>query len=81
MPWKSEMFIVDGDPVGSIQNVVEYLHVVWPSEDLVEHQYLSMNCACGPDHKVIIGVHGHPQCVCVMTQVTHNSLDGRELSE
>lgn len=59
----------------------ERLSVTWPNNDKVSHDPLCLNCVCVPDYKVIIGHHNRPGCLCILNEVVHHSLDGRELFE
>lgn len=47
----------------------------WPTDDLVEHE-LSPDCVCSPTEERIVSDDGVARFV-----FTHNSLDGRELTE
>lgn len=60
---------------------VEYLSMVYPNEDVVQHDPEDVSCVCIPLVKVTIGCHGEEGCLCVKTEIIHHSLDGRELSE
>jgi hypothetical protein len=77
MAWKCETSSwigVDGEPS-------EFLSIVHPLEDLIEHDVDNLRCACVPFWKITIGYHEREGCLCVLNEVVHHSLDGRELSE
>ena len=76
LTWTNEIFIIDL-PGGAS----ERLSVTWPNDDKVEHDPLNLRCACIPDYKVKLGFHNKPGCPCVLHEVVHHSLDGRELFE
>lgn len=72
--WTNEVFIIDGSGV-------EQLSVTWPNDDKIQHDILNLRCVCVPDYKLTIGSHGTTGCLCMLSEVIHHSLDGRELSE
>lgn len=78
--WTNEVLTVEGG-TDYWDGAVEKLSVTYPNDDLVEHDPLSLNCVCVPLKRIIIGCHWEEGCLCVMTEVVHHSLDGRELSE
>lgn len=51
------------------------LHVV-PRDDLIEHTTDGEDCICGPETEPVVRDDGSMAWL-----VSHNSLDGRELSE
>lgn len=62
----------------------EYMSLVYPNDDLAEHVPESIDCICGPVYRIIIGIHTDKPgelCLCTLSEIVHNSLDGRELSE
>lgn len=64
---------------------VEYFSFVWPVDDLIEHHPYDLYCPCLPEYKLTIGAHDlafhNATCICLLHEVIHSSLDGRELFE
>jgi hypothetical protein len=76
LTWTNEVFIIV-----TPGEAMEKLSVTWPNEDLIEHDILSLTCPCIPDYKLRLFVHNTPGCMCMLSEVVHHSLDGRELFE
>lgn len=75
LDWTFECFAVD-----SAGHEKEYLNVIYPNNDRIDHDLLCLTCVCVPAYKIILFPHG-PGCDCLVNQVVHHSLDGRELYE
>lgn len=76
LSWTNEVATVDSDGAAT-----EKLSVTYPNSDLVDHDPMNLRCACVPNYKITIGFHGKPGCLCILNEVVHHSLDGRELFE
>lgn len=59
----------------------EKLSFLHPVNDLIQHDVANLRCACNPRWTIIIGYHRRKGCMCVLNEVVHHSLDGRELFE
>lgn len=82
MSWTNTLLTIPGD---GMDEPTHYMSITIPNEDLIEHDDMEWSCPCLPKYRYIIGVHnvlpGDELCLCEMTEIVHNSLDGRELSE
>lgn len=80
LTWTNSLTKIPGETPGEPN---EYLSITTPNDDLIVHEDCSWSCPCLPLYRIVIGVHKEPGqiCLCVMTEIVHNSLDGRELSE
>lgn len=76
LTWTNEIMLIvePGEPP-------ERLSVTWPNNDKVDHDHLSLSCVCVPDYKLYLCYHNKVGCECVVHEVVHHSLDGRELFE